>query len=200
MGFFMKSILDKTITKLKLNLQLSIIFGAIYVLGIILGAIFSTRNLCNNFFKVTINNYYVLIFDTSSSVFKPFLNCVLTGFLLTLFVSLLGFSKFTTYLSSILLFYKGIVLGTSLIFFYSLSSIYGIIIFIILTLPTNLILTLGLIVSNVLNFTIKPSCDTKTKINKILSNATLSLAFTLIASFYATFLLITVIRPINLLF
>ena len=200
MGFFMQTFICKTIKRLKKNLNLVIIFSAVYLIGIILGVIFSSKNLCNHLLSANINNYYVFVFDVTINVFKPFFNCLLTGFLLTLVATIFGFYSFTIYLYLIVIFYKGLILGTSFILFFSLSSISGALVFLILTLPTNLIITAGLIICNVLNYHFVKITDFNKKLKKVLTNALISLLFTIIASIYFLFLLITVIRPINLLF
>ena len=196
----MQSFLLKTVKKIKKNIKLTIILASIYLIGFILGIIFSNKNLCNNILKVNINNYYFLVFNVSINVFKPFFNCLLTGVLLTLAVSAFGFTTITVYLFSIVIFYKGLVLGTSLLLFYSLSNISGLLTFIILTLPTNVLITSGLIICNVLNYENLNTCNLNVKFKKILLNALISIVFTFVASIYFLFLLITVIRPINLLF
>lgn len=196
----MQKFILKTVKIIKKNLKFVVIFFVIYFLGIVLGAIFSNKNLCNNALQVNLNNYYFLIFNVNVNVFKPFFNCVLSGILLTVAVSLFGFKRITTFLFSIIIFYRGLILGTCFVLFFKLSSISGVIVFFILSLPTNFIITAGLIICNVLNYDSISVCDFKLKVKKVFSHAGISIIFTLIASFYLIFLLITVIRPINLLF
>ncbi len=196
----MQNFILKMAKIIKRNLKFVVIFSIIYLLGIILGVIFSNKNLCNNVLQINLNNYYFLIFDVNVSVFTPFFNCLLTGFLLTIAVSIFGLNSITIFLFLVILFYRGLILGTSLILFFTLSSISGVIVFLILSLPTNLIITAGLILCNVLNYDSVTICDFNLKLKKVLLHAVISIIFTIIASIYFVFLLITVIRPINLLF
>lgn len=101
---------------------------------------------------------------------------------------------------SIIIFYRGIILGTAFTIFYSISGLSGTIIFFILTLPVNVIITAGLIIASVLNYKNANSCDLKAKIFSSIKNAFISIIISLIASLYLTFIMITIIRPINLFF
>lgn len=192
------------IIKSKINSALKhkkhlIVFSAVYIVGIIFGLFFSGAKDDSSILYVNAYNYHLLIFDVSSSVFKTFFKCFLSGALLTLTIILFGFSNYTIPLISIILFYRGLILGTSAIIFLSLTGVSGLIIFIIVTLPCNVLISAGLIISSVLNYDCNKK-EFKTKLLFILKNALISLLFSAVASIYLIFLLITVIRPINTFF
>ncbi len=192
------------IIKSKLNSILKhkrhlIVFSAIYIIGIIFGLFFSRASDDSTILYVNAYNYHLLIFTQNSSVLTTFFKCFLSGALLTLTVILFGFFNSTIPLISIILFYRGLILGTSAIIFYSLTGISGLIIFIIVTIPCHLLISAGLILSSILNYDCKER-EFKLKLLFVLKNALVSLLFSIIASVYLIFLLITVIRPINTFF
>lgn len=177
-----------------------LLFTATYVLGIILGIFFIGNTESSSILYSNASSYHVIIFDTSISYFSIFFKCFFAGALLCMLTVILGLSVYTIPFICIVLFYRGVILGTALIIFYSISGISGIVIFIILTLPMHVVITLGLIASSVLNYDIDFTCKLKVRLIRCIKNAIVGILFTLVASIYLLFIMITVIRPINLIF
>ena len=175
-----------------------IIFSLCYLLGFILSIFLSHKNSSNAIF-FNVFNYHVIIFNLNVSVISVFFKCFFAGVLLTVTVFAFGFSKYTVPLEGIIIFYRGITLGSALIYFYQISQISGVVVFFILTIPTHVAVTAGLIFSSALNFEIQNIKDLKKKTLAILKNCLISVFFTFIASLYLLILLVTVIRPINLI-
>lgn len=187
------------INYLRKNIGKILVFFTIYLLGIILALFFYGNTSKQSLLQSNAQNYYIIIFNPSSSYLTAFFKCFLAGFFLSFTTLILGLSIYSIPFVSVILFYRGVILGTSFIIFFTLSGISGIVLFIILTLPIHLIITFGLIIASVLNY--KCQCvDLKSKIVICSKNAIISILFSLIASLYLIFILITIIRPINLLF
>ena len=196
----MQNFATREINYLKVNKNKIIIFSLVYVAGLILGLFFNGNISNTSVLYVNANNYHLIITSTSISYVSIFFKCFFAGLLLSLLTIALSFSTYLIPLISIILFYRGIILGTAFIIFSSTSGISGIVIFAILTLPVHVIITAGLITSSVLNY---KTCTTKGTKNKLLcaiKNSLISIFFTLVASIYLTFIIITIIHPINLLF
>ena len=192
----MKHFINQKLKILKKRSSFVIIFFSVYFIGFLLGIIFSKRT--ESIFYINANNYHIIIFDVSISPIKCVINCLFSGTLLTVSVFAFGFSKFTVPLETIIIFYRGLVLGASAILFFTFSGVIGLLTFIILTLPCNLLITSGLTVASVLNY----NCilTGKNKTLTVLKNCLIGLTFTLIASLYTFLILTTVIRPVNLIF
>ena len=195
----MRKILAVKLKVLKANIKSVIIFSAVYLISIILGAIFIKID-CYQTLYFNARNYYVAITGVSHSVFKIFLNCILVGAFLTVAVICFGFSKFTVPLVCVILFYRGIVLGSCAVLFFWLYGIGGIFIFIIITLPTNILITAGLIVASVLNYQDFSCFSGGDRWKIVVKNAIISLIFSLVSAMYLLFVVGLIIRPINYLF
>ncbi|MBR2385415.1 MAG: hypothetical protein IKA99_07410 [Clostridia bacterium] len=196
----MQNFTKSKICYLKQNKNKIIVFSSIYIIGILLGLFFIGDLSDTSILYANAKNYYFIIFSPHNSIFSAFYKCFVAGLFLSLLTILFSLNTYLIPVISIILFYRGIILGTAFIIFYTISGITGIIIFIILTLPVHITITAGLIFSSVLNY---KTCQIKSTKNKIIyasKNALISIAFTLIASFYLIFIIITIIRPINLLF
>lgn len=183
---------------LKTQLKSLIVFSAFYLIAIILGVIFSHGD-CNTVLYTNAVDYHLIIMSSKNSVFTCFFNCFLVGAFLSALIICCGFSKFTIPIICVIVFYRGLVLGSCAVVFFTLSGLSGIIVFVILTLPSHAIITAGLIVASVLNYGAHyPNC--KNKVNVILINALICALFALVSALY--FLLVTaiVVRPINSLF
>ena len=181
----------------KKQLKLIIIFLSVYLLGIIIGVFFNNTSNSTSIIYLNATNYHVLIFNSAISPFKVICDCLLSGILLSITIIVFGFSKYTIYLETIIIFYRGIILGTSAIIFFQLSKFSGAITFIILTLPSHLIITLGLIFASALNN------DCQNKPNKsfyVYKHCLTSILFTIASVIYVFLILVTVIRPINTFF
>lgn len=191
----MNKIFQLKIAVLKKRVKALILFTAVYLVGFILGLIFSSKD-CDSVFYINATNYHILIFNSTVSPLKSVIDCFLSGALLTVTVFILGFSKYTVPIEGIVIFYRGLILGSTAVLFFQLSKFNGVVTFIILTLPCHLLITAGLIVASVLNLDgcIKPNWIA------ILKNCIISILFALIASIYVFFILVTVIRPINMIF
>lgn len=196
----MQSYIDKNVKFLKQNLKPLIIFSVVFIIGIVFGLLFSGNTSEGSILYVNAYNYHVLIFNSQSSIFSAFFKVFTSGALLSITVILFGLSVYTIPLICLVLFYRGIILGTCFILFYSISGISGVVIFIILTLPTNLIITIGLIIASVLNYKKKDKCSFSTNLLQTAKNALVSVLFSFLASIYFLLLMITVIRPISLIF
>ena len=195
----MQDFIKRKINVLKQNQRQVILFSLTYLIGIILGVFFLGDKSEGSILYTNANNYHIIIFSSDNSIISLFIKILLSGILLTIPVILLGLTIATIPFICIILFYRGIILGTAFILFYSISGISGIITFIILTLPMHVLLTAGLIVASVLNYGIKSSCN-KSRVAEVIKNSLFSIAFTLISAIYFSFIMITVVRPINLIF
>ena len=181
---------------LKAQLKIIIAFLLVYAIGAVVGALF-TKNDCTTIIFTNSINYHVFITSTAISLTQCFFNCFFVGLLLTLVVICLGFSKISIPFICIILFYRGLILGGCAVTFFSLLQLSGLIIFIILTLPTHLIITLGLILSSVLNY---QSNNCNYKFIAISKNAIICIIFVFLASLYFVLVTALIIRPINTLF
>ena len=193
---FTKSKLDY----IKQNKNKLIIFAGVYLLGFILGLFFIGNLSDTSILYINANNYHITIFNTSISYFSVFFKCFFAGLLLSILTIALSLNAYLIPFISIILFYRGIILGTAFIIFYTISGITGIVLFIILTLPVHVIITTGLIVTSVLNYKSCTNKNINARLINGIKNAFISLTFTFIASLYLIFIMITIIRPINLLF
>ncbi len=196
----MQNFIKSKLSTISQNKKQLIIFTATYAVGFIFGLFFMGEVTENSILYTNANSYYLIIFNFESSFVSLFFNCLLTGALLTLAIILCGLSTFTIPLSCIIFFYRGVVLASALIIFTNLSGISGIIFFIILTLPVHICITLGLIFTSVLFYSVKDSCSFTSRLIQVLKLSFVSLAFTLIASIYLVFLIFIVFRPINSIF
>lgn len=175
-----------------------IAYCAVYIIAIILGAIFVNKD-CNSLLYTNVFNYHLIIVNGEISIFKCFFSCFFVGILGTVVIICFGFSKFTVPLISAIIFYRGLILGSCAILFFTLSKLSGVVLFIILTLPTNAIITAGLIVSSLLNnHANRKGCNNKGELIAI--NALICLAFTLVAAIYFFLVTAIIVRPINSLF
>ena len=188
------------INYIKQNTNKLIIFIGVYLLGIILGVFFLGNSPSQSILYANAKNYHVIIFSSNISFMSAFFKCFFAGFLLSLITIILGLNVYCIAFISIIIFYRGVILGTAFVIFYSVSGISGVIIFTILTLPVHFIITAGLIVASVLNYRNFCKRDIKSRLILATKNAFLSVLFTLLASLYLVFIMITIIRPINLLF
>lgn len=195
----MNTFATSNVNYLKQNANKLIIFFGVYLLGIILGVFFLGSSPSQSILYANAKNYHVIIFSSNVSITSAFFKCFFAGVLLSLITILLGINVYCIAFISIIILYRGIVLGTAFIIFYSISGISGVIISIILTFPVNLIITAGLIVASVLNYK-NSKCNLKSRLILATKNAFISILFTLVASIYLVFIMITIIRPINLLF
>ena len=196
----MEKIINKFICVLKKSLVPLILFSVVYVIGFIFGIIFYVKNCDVTIFYKNVLDYHIIIFDSTVSVFNCFIKCLLVGFLLTIPIFLFGLSNYTIPFSGIIIFYRGLILGICLITFYNLSKIYGIFIFIIFTLPSHFIITLGLIIATVLNYRLRENCKINERWKDVLKNCLISVLFAIISAIYMLFMLIVIVRPINQLF
>ena len=180
----MQKFATSKINYLKLNKNKIIIFSIVYVAGLILGLFFNGNISNTSVLYVNANNYHLIITSSSISYVSIFFKCFFAGLLLSLLTIALSFNTYLIPLISIILFYRGIILGTAFIIFSSTSGITGIVIFAIVTLPVHVIITAGLITSSVLNYKTCSSVAPKVKFFNAIKNAFISMFFTLIASLY----------------
>ncbi len=180
------------------SFKLIIFFGICYVFGVALGLFF--KNDCYNpGIYNAVSNYYIIIFDTCTSVLSIFFKRILTCFGVFAIVFLLGLNNISVYLASVIFFYKGLILGSVASVFFCNFGISGLIVYIFLVVIQNLIITGGMILAAILNSYISDlSFGCKTKI--LIENFILCFAVCVAGALYELLFLTFVLRPLTLWF
>ncbi len=183
---------------LKCNIVLLIFLSATFILGFILG-VFFRNNCCDSPYFNGVYTYYICIFNIETSVFAIFFKRLFACLGVYLVVFLLGLNKYSAFVSSIILFYRGLILGSVAAIFISLYGISGFLVYVLLVLIQNLIITAGMIVAVVLNAYYSDS-PLNCKINDLIADFIVSFAVCLAGVLYELLFLTFVLRPLTLWF
>ena len=168
---------------LKCNIALLIFLSASFVLGFILG-IFFRNNCCDSPYFNGVYAYFICIFNVETSVFAIFFKRFFACLGVYSVVFLLGINKYSAFASSIIVFYRGLILG-------SVAAI--------LVLIQNLIITAGMVVAVVLNAYYSDS-PLNCKINELIANFIVSFGVCLAGVLYELIFLTFILRPLTLWF
>lgn len=182
---------------IKNNVKTVVILALSFTIGFLVGLFFNKFNTDVLFNGVY--SYYVCIFDVYASVFSIFLKRFFICLGLYAAFFLLGLNKFSAVFSAIILFYRGLILGSIASIFYTMYGIAGIIVYVLLVFVQNVVITAGFIFAVVLNCSLsdKPfSC----KIRDLISNCAFSLGICIAGVLYELLFLTFVLRPITLWF
>lgn len=191
----MKKIFDEILCLLKRSNILIAIGLILIVLGIILGVCFELKEPFLSVHNDALINYYNKIFCVEISPFSLLIERVFNCVLVFIPIFFFSFNKFTFYLSYLIVFYRGFVLGFALRLFLTQISISGAVIFLLLIFIQALFLAFSIILF---------MCLTYNRINKI-NNITLnllirclivSLIFSIIGAIIEFLLITLLFRPI----
>ena len=197
----MSELLKRKLSVLKKNPKLLIISGLFYLSGIIVGVIcFYSKKGDGVFFK-QVYNYYNRIFDPKisplSTLFLRFI--VNIGYIGVIFA--LSFTVFTYPIILLLIAYRGAIIGCIAGIFIKEYGFSGGALFFFVTLPQNVLVTLGLIVSAVLNFDyVINKCCKKTDVSVLLTNCIIGLGISFLGAIYELTVSVIIIRPMNFYF
>lgn len=183
---------------LKCNIALLIFLSASFVLGFILG-IFFRNNCCDSPYFNGVYAYFICIFNVETSVFAIFFKRFFACLGVYSIVFLLGINKYSAFASSIIVFYRGLILGSVAAIFISLYGISGFLVYVLLVLIQNLIITAGMVVAVVLNAYYSDS-PLNCKINELIANFILSFGVCLAGVLYELIFLTFILRPLTLWF
>lgn len=190
--------INEKIKIVKNSFKLAIFFGVCYVFGIALGLFF--KNECYNpGIYNAVSNYYIIIFDSYTSVFSIFFKRIVTCFGVFAIVFLLGLNNIAVYLASIVFFYKGLILGSVAGVFFCNFGISGLIVYIFLVVIQNLVITAGMMLAAILNAYIS-DLSFKCKTKSLLENFILCFAVCVAGALYELLFLTFVLRPLTLWF
>ncbi len=193
--------IDCYIKKIKNNLTFLIIGGSLYVVGIILGIFFLGKDNISHLFFENVYNYFFKIFDPYSSPVSTSFIMLLTCIGYTVVFFGLSFTFFTYPLQFIIIIYRGVIIGGIARYFITCFGINGFVLYFFVTLPQNLIITAGLLLSSVLNFDhVTNLCDNKPNIKVMLFNSLLGLAVCFTAIIYGLLVVVVIVRPMNIYF
>ncbi len=197
MGFFM-SVFNEKIKIVKCSLKLIAFLALAYLVGFFIGLFFkgcyvgspSDSGVCE---------YYICIFDVNTSVFSIFFKRFFACLGVYIVIFLLGLNGFSVYFSAIILFYRGLILGSVASVFFCFYGIPGIVVYVFLVIIQNVIISAGMILIAVLNayYSDKPfNC----KIHELITNVLASLGVCFIGFLYELIFLTFILRPITLWF
>lgn len=194
----MQKIIKELIIKIKNNGAIIILGGIVYLLGIVLGLIFSSSSNAN-FYEEYAINFYSLVLLPSSSAFAFLLKRIFNLVLLFIPLVLLSFNKFTNYFNFIFVFYKGFVLSISLKCLFLIFGFSGIFLFIFLSLIQSVTTTISIILFILLISA--NNCVTKKQLTNYIIKVTLiSITIALLGLLVEFFLIISILRPFNFYF
>lgn len=191
--FFIK----KKLATIKSCLKSVIIFALSFAVGFITGLFLKNSNTDILFNGVY--SYYACVFDVYASVFSIFFKRFFICLGLYVVFFLLGLNKFFAVFSAIILFYRGLILGSIAPIFYVLYGVAGVLVYILLVFIQNLIITTGFIFAVVLNCCLsdKPfGCKT----GDLISDFLFSFGICFVGVLYELLFLTFVLRPITLWF
>lgn len=183
---------------LKCNIVLLIFLSATFILGFIFG-VFFRNDCCDSPYFNGVYTYYICIFNIETSVFAIFFKRFFACLGVYLVVFLLGLNKYSAFVSSIILFYRGLILGSIAAIFISLYGISGFLVYVLLVLIQNLIITAGMIVAVVLNAYYSDS-PLNCKINDLIADFIVSFGVCLAGVLYELIFLTFILRPLTLWF
>ena len=194
----MKSFICETIKELKRNVKFVIIFTIVFVIGVILAIAFNGKSGID-IISVNITNYYIKAVSGEFKIISIICSNLLSGIGLSLAIFLLGLSQFSAPLTCIIIFYRGVIISSALCLLFKAFGISGVVIYLILTLPAHLVITVGFIISVCLNLGVT-ECNFKNRTILVAKNCLISIFAVIISSIYITLILLLIIRPINSLF
>lgn len=183
---------------IKSSFRLIIFFGLCYASGILLGLFF--KNDCYNpGIYNSVTDYYVCIFDVSTSVLSIFFKRILTCLVVFTIVFMLGLNRFSVYFASVIFFYKGLILGSVATLFFCNFGFSGLIIYIFMIAVQNVITTAGIALAAVFNSYIS-DLPFKCKKKLLIENFVLCFIACIAGALYELLFLTFVLRPLTLWF
>ncbi len=183
---------------LKYNIALSIFLSATFVLGFVLGMFFGNDCYDSPYFN-GVYTYYICIFDVETSVFAIFFKRLFACLGVFSVVFLLGLNKYGAFASSVILFYRGLILGSAATIFISLYGISGFLVYVLLVMIQNLIITAGMIVAVALN-AYYSDIPFNCKINDLVADFVISFGVCVAGVLYELLFLTFLLRPLALWF
>ena len=170
-------------------------FGA----GIIIACVFKNRPFMYDYYYTNAKNYYSAVMYYDSSCMGIIIGRVLSnlGYFAVFFV--LGLSGILFPIGSLLTAYRGYIFGLTAGIFASAFGFTGVLIFILLILPQNLITTAAINLCLLLSFSVKKTCGK----NFIAEYAVLCLigyAISLLGAIFEALVLFLLLRPLNFYF
>lgn len=171
---------------------------SIYLIGFFVGVFFKEKCFIPNVYQ-TVCDYYCRVLDADSSLFGFLFSRVAALIPFFLIIFALSLNKFSAAFSSLVFFYRGVVLGGVASLFAEMYFVSGGVVYLFAVFPQNVAATLGTIALLVLNAR-KFDLPIKQKARDLLENAAFSFAVCLIGVVYEFLALALVIRPLSLYF
>lgn len=178
---------------------ISFLLIASYILGIVLGFILK-GNTEDNIFYYFVINYRNIIFGLYANPIKLTFIRLINNLFSFLIIYLLCYSYFLIALNLIVFMYRGIILGSIAILFFEVLGIQGLIVFILLVIIQNLLVTLGLFFTTIIVYDLKSFCKKKYTDNVYLKYFLIGFIISIFAAIYELILLLCFFRPLNIYF
>ncbi len=192
----MADYINLIIKHLKNKRNIALICAIIFIFGVILGAILSLSESFLCFYRDFLLSYFDRIFSREtfgvSYLFKRLILCLV----LFLIIGLSSLNKYTFYLTFLILFYRGYVLGLAFKLFIGELLINGIFFFLFLVLVNALFTALAITLFICLYYT-KTSTNNINCILKHLLLCSIIAIFGLIIEFI---FIVAIFRPFNFYF
>ncbi len=172
----------------------------LFLISFIFGTIFCD-SLCNSFIIINIEEYN-LFFDTSISLSSYFFSKFFSILGLLLLISLSGITVYLLPIHCLIIIYQGLIMGCVAVSLYCCYSILGVVVFILVLVPSFLLRILAIILLSALNFLTASKASKCGKINffELGLNFLIALIVVLIALFWELIILGIIIRPISIYF
>ncbi len=198
----MHILLNRRITNLKKQIKFAIIAAVFYIIGIIIGIVYSKSKVHDGAFYRSVFNFYQRIFDSHSKPISTFWLRFLIDFGYTAIIFVFGLSIVLAPLNFLLIAYRGAIVGCVGGIFISLYGFNGCAVFIAVVVPQNLIVTVGIIVSGLLNFAdnLDKCLPKENKIKEILINCAIGFLIMIVGALYEFLITVVLLRPMNFYF
>lgn len=125
---------------------LFVFFVLVYLVSTAIGVFTDKESTFYEYSYNGVKNFYNLFFNDKASIASLLFSILLTSICFFAVFYALSLSVYLYPLAVILLLYRGVAFGCSLISFFSMLGTAGIAVIIFIVIPLNLVVTLGLIV------------------------------------------------------
>lgn len=197
-SFFMQDLIMRKTARIKANVKHIAVFFAALLLGIIFGVISYVKEFEYGVLYEGAFNYYYNIFGCAVNPFTVLLKRILTVIGSILLFFLLGLTIYAYPFEFIIIFYRGLIIGSMTCIFYSIYSLYGVALFIIVTIPQNVVNTFGLVTCGILNYDYHANSQCrKLNVREVFTNAVMGFVICTVGALYEFTVLALIIRPFS---
>ncbi len=116
-----------------------------FTVGLALAFVFKPTVFISEYLTENAENYYCAVMYADTGIFSIFFNRVVVNFGYFIIITGIGFVSFLFPLSTLIIAYRGYILGLTVCIFYSTFGLTGILIAVFMIMPQNIITTLAMI-------------------------------------------------------